>query len=280
MAKLFLGLAIALMLAAAVLGFLAKGNIDTLQGQLKQTKGQLESTKTTLRKTEGDLKKTTEDLTAANTKIESQTTEIGGLKKDKEELGTQLATVKADLETKSKFISELEEKLKGTDPTKIVDVNTIITERDQLKNDLTKAQAELAEQRQLADTLTAKMGEKDAALGVAQSEVNRYRANVARNGLTGRVLAVNPGWNFVVLSVGDRQGAATGATMVVTRDGRAIGKARITSVEPSTAIADLIPGSFARGVTVQPGDVVVYEGSRARPNTLATPGPGAPLPQN
>jgi len=64
MAKLFLGLAIALMLAAAVLGFLAKGNIDTLQGQLKQTKGQLESTKTTLRKTEGDLKKTTEDLTA------------------------------------------------------------------------------------------------------------------------------------------------------------------------------------------------------------------------
>ena len=67
--------------------------------------------------------------------------------------------------------------------------------------------------------------------------------------------------------------------MVVTRGGEAIGKARISSVEPSTSIADLIPGSFRKGVSVQPGDVVVYEGSRGRPNTLTTPAPGGALPQ-
>jgi hypothetical protein len=281
MAKLFLGLAIALMLAAAVLGFLAKGNIEKLQSTLDQTKKTLVRTEGTLRKTEGELKKTQEDLTAANTKIESQTTEINGLKKDKDDLGMQLASAKADLESKTTQLADALKKLE--DALKNVpggNIDELAKKVEQMQNDLTKAQAELAEKTQLAEALAAQARQKDEALTASQSEVNRYRANVARNGLTGRVSAVNPGWNFVVLSVGDRQGAATGAIMVVTRGGEAIGKLRITAVEPSTSIADIIPGSFRKGVSVQPGDVVVYEGSRARPNTLANPGPGAPLPQN
>ena len=55
MAKLFLGLAIAVMLASAVLGFLAKGNIDKLQSEYKGTKQQLGQTQNTLRKTEADI---------------------------------------------------------------------------------------------------------------------------------------------------------------------------------------------------------------------------------
>lgn len=262
MAKLFLGLAIALMLAAAVLGFLAKGNIEKLQSILKQTQGQLASTKDQLRKTEGELKDTTEKLTAANTKIDEQTTAINGLKKDKDELNTQLATMRSDLEKKTAEYDELKvafdkiPKIPGENP------EDLAKKLEQMQNDLTRAQTELVEQRALTDQLTAQNNQKEADLGVAKSEVDRYRKNVARNGLTGRVLAVNPGWNFVVISVGDRQGAATGATMVVTRGGEVIGKSRITSVEPSTSIADLIPGSFRKGVSVQPGDVVVYEGAR------------------
>lgn len=281
MAKLFLGLAIALMLAAAVLGFLAKGNIEKLQSTLDQTKKTLVRTEGTLRKTEGDLKKTTEDLTAANTKIEGQTTEINGLKKDKDELTTQLATAKSDLEKATAQLADAEKKLQ--EALKNVpggSIEQLAKEVEQMKNDLTKAQAELAEKSQLAEALAAQNRQKEESLAASQSEVNRYRANVARNGLTGRVSAVNAGWNFVVLSVGDKQGAATGATMVVTRGGEAIGKLRITAVEPTNSIADIIPGSFRKGMSVQPGDVVVYEGSRAKPNTLATPGPGAPLPQN
>jgi len=56
MAKLFLGLAIALMLATAVLGFLAKGKIDTLQSQYKGTKQSLVQTQNSLRNHENTLK--------------------------------------------------------------------------------------------------------------------------------------------------------------------------------------------------------------------------------
>jgi hypothetical protein len=279
MAKLFLGLAIALMLAAAVLGFLAKGNIEKLQSSLDQSKKGLVREEGLRRKAEGELKKTQEDLTAANTKIEAQTTEINGLKGKVDTAEKALAEATLNLDTRTKELADLKASMPKDatgGETPIADLKTRI---EQMDNDLKRTKIELDEKTQMVDALTAQTREKESALAATQSEINRYRANVTRQGLTGRVLAVNPGWNFVVLSVGDKQGAATGSTMVVTRGGEAIGKARITSVEPSTSIADLIPGSFRKGVSVQPGDVVVYEGSRGKPNTLATPAPGGALPQ-
>ena len=277
MAKLFIGLAIAVMLAAAVLGFLAKGNIDKLQSVLKETKQTLARTETTLRKTEGELKKTQEELTAANTKIEQQTGEIAGLKKDKDDLGMQLAEAKMALETKSKELAELVEKMKGSDPTKpAVDPAVIMAELEQKKADLAKAQNELAEKSQMVETLNRSKIENEEKLSTANKEIERYRTGVTKQGLTGKILAVNSGWNFVVLSVGDRQGAASGGVMIVTRGGEPIGRVRITSIEPSTSIADIIPGSVRRGVTIQPGDAVVYEGPRTKPNALAAPAPGVP----
>ena len=65
----------------------------------------------------------------------------------------------------------------------------------------------------------------------------------------------------MVLSIGDRQGAVANAEMILQRGGSQIGKVRITSVEPSTSVADIIPGSLARGVRVQPGDQVIFPGS-------------------
>jgi hypothetical protein len=49
--------------------------------------------------------------------------------------------------------------------------------------------------------------------------------------------------------------------MLVLRDGTLIGKIRISSVEPATAIGDIITSSLARGVEVQPGDNVIYAGT-------------------
>jgi hypothetical protein len=65
-----------------------------------------------------------------------------------------------------------------------------------------------------------------------------------------------------VLSIGDKAGLKSGVQMIVVRGNQAIGKVRVTSVEPNTAIADVLPGSMARGQSVQAGDTVIYEGSR------------------
>jgi hypothetical protein len=82
-------------------------------------------------------------------------------------------------------------------------------------------------------------------------------------GIRGTVLAVNPAYNFVVLSLGARQGVEPNSEMLVLRGGSFIGKIRISSVEPATAIGDIITSTLARGVQVQPGDTVVYAGNNS-----------------
>ena len=82
-----------------------------------------------------------------------------------------------------------------------------------------------------------------------------------RTGVRGTVLAYNQVYNFVVLNLGARHGVESNSEMLVLREGTLIGKIRISSVEPATAIGDIIPSSLARGVQVQPGDTVIYGGT-------------------
>jgi hypothetical protein len=83
----------------------------------------------------------------------------------------------------------------------------------------------------------------------------------SRTGVRGTVLAYNQVYNFVVLNLGARHGVESNSEMLVLREGTLIGKIRISSVEPATAIGDIIPSSLARGVQVQPGDTVIYAGT-------------------
>ena len=59
----------------------------------------------------------------------------------------------------------------------------------------------------------------------------------------------------------ERQGVVPNSEMLVMREGSLIGKIRISSVEPTTSIGDIITNSLARGVQVQPGDIVIYAGN-------------------
>ena len=80
-------------------------------------------------------------------------------------------------------------------------------------------------------------------------------------GIHGTVLAVNRAYNFVVLNLGGQHGVEANSEMLVFRDRSLIGRIRISSVEPATAIGDIISNSLARGVEVQVGDIVIYAGT-------------------
>ena len=91
--------------------------------------------------------------------------------------------------------------------------------------------------------------------------VQRQSSSSHRAGVHGSVLAYNQAYNFVVLNLGARNGVEANSEMLVLRDGTLIGKIRISSVEPATAIGDIMTNSLARGVQVQPGDNVIYAGT-------------------
>ncbi|PYK31841.1 MAG: hypothetical protein DME57_02250 [Verrucomicrobia bacterium] len=98
-----------------------------------------------------------------------------------------------------------------------------------------------------------------------QAEDEKKRRAVAHRkvGVQGKILAVNQAYNFVVLNLGGRNGVESHSEMLIVRDGTFIGKIRISSVEPATAIGDIITSTLARGVQVQPGDIVIYAGSNS-----------------
>ena len=73
------------------------------------------------------------------------------------------------------------------------------------------------------------------------------------------ILAVNPAWNFVVINLGDKNGVVNNAELLVKRGKLLVGKVRITSVEPSTSIADIVANSVPSGVTITPNDQVIYQ---------------------
>ena len=98
----------------------------------------------------------------------------------------------------------------------------------------------------------------------AQLEEKKRRALVRQKaGVQGKVLVVNQAYNFVVLNLGGRNGVEPHSEMLIVRDGTYIGKIRISSVEPATAIGDIIISTLARGVQVQPGDTVIYAGTNS-----------------
>jgi hypothetical protein len=176
-----------------------------------------------------------------------------------------LAKVTADLEEKTKSIAALEEQMKGLkgilgefggSP------EAIAAKIKELAEAKTKAETELAESKQIQATLQAKANDMEQQVTTKQRVIDEYKTGFMKNGLTGKILAFNPGWNFVVLNIGDAAGVKVGAQMVVTRAGAMIGKVKVTSVEPKQSIADVLPGTLARGETVQPGDSVVFEGRR------------------
>ncbi len=281
MAKIFLGIALAVMLATAALGFLTQQNATKMANSLKKTTEDLGATKGKLNLTEGNLKKSQDELTAATAKMEEQVKEITTQKGQMDDLTKKIGDAAKDVEEKTAAIAILEMKIKdlmagpGKGP-KIDGEDPIVTA---LKGELEKMKTERDEAKQFAETLTAKKQEIEAQISPLKEYKRIHEGNIAKQGLTGRVLAVNGGFNFVVLSVGDKQGSVMGATLLVLRSGEPIAKARVTSVEASNSIADILPNSVRKGVTVQPGDTVVFEGSRAAaPAGQPAPGAQAGLP--
>jgi hypothetical protein len=282
MAKLFIGLALLCMLATAGLGFLAKGNVDKLISTVKEKTIEVDKKTGEARTALKEKEKAEEELKVATVKAE-EATKASELKDGElQKANVQIAEAKATIDAKTKEITDLNTKIAGmpTSPTAPVGDDPRVAA---LTAELQKSQADLAEIRQVAEITANRAKDTEAKLAAAEQKQKIREQQLGVAGLQGRILAVNSGWNFVVLSVGDKQGVAVNAPLLVVRGGEPIARLRISSVEPSTSIADVIPGTVRRGATVQPGDTVIFEGRKGAPNQPANGGnveaaEPAPLP--
>jgi cell shape-determining protein MreC len=259
------GLAIVLLFFAAFFGFLNGQKIKALRTSASAAQAARDAAERRIREklnpsasgTGQELSK----LTEAENRAAKAEAALAQIQKEKADLQAKLDENQKDTAALQSRAEEPEKKSNAAaadSPPATAPVADLQAQLDDLRRQLDSAEKEkafLAEK--LQDTQEHASQPKE---GKKRHETVR-EAGPRRTGLRGTVLAVNQAYNFVVLNLGARHGVESNAEMLVLRDGALVGKIRISSVEPATAIGDIITNSLARGAQLQPGDSVIYGGT-------------------
>lgn len=268
MAKIFSILTVVLAGLALYLGLESGKRIKELQDAGKKTQGKLVVTEKNLKDTQDKLAETQTKLDQTEKDLESTRAELTKAKQDLTSAQSELTTAKDALAKANMELNTIKEEIEKVLPgaglqgigklkDSITELTTKVKDQETAIGNLEKNKAEL---EATVTSLSKSVEEKTGEVAAKETTIKKYRDNIMQKGVSGRVMAVNAGWGFCVLSVGDRAGAAANKVMIVARNGQAIGKVRITNVEATQSVADIIPNSFVKGMYVQPGDQVIYTG--------------------
>ena len=253
----------ALLSLSVLLALLNLQKTRGLRAEVAQSKTSRLSAERQSASREKQLKEREAAVTAANAKFGDAENKIANHEAELAKAQSEKNDLQAKLRANENEIAELRKRIDSAE-TKPAAANSPASSLVELQAQLddAKKQLDAAEREKilLADKIK-RTQEKPAQLETERKPRPAPGANTP--GIRGTVLAVNQAYNFVVLSLGARQGVEANTEMLVLRGGSFIGKIRISSVEPATAIGDIITSTLARGVQVQPGDTVVYAGNNS-----------------
>jgi myosin heavy subunit len=201
------------------------------------TSEDLKSTKTTLDKTK-------EDLTDAQAKNQELSLTAEKLDKDLTSTKSNLESTNSKLKVTQEQLQTYTDELKGKKPT---DLFTEITDLSE------KVKVAESENKLLA---SAKEKMEVELKKLRESEELRRPGGTKSISLSGKIVAVNPTWNFVILDLGKNDQVVEGLSMVIYRGEKMIGKVKVVTVDATTSVADLMPGTPAQAIEV--GDQVIY----------------------
>lgn len=200
---------------------------------------------------------------------------ISELTAQKQSLDSDLAKQKSDLSGKTTQLTEAQSKLTKAEGELAIANTDILTKAEKI----TQLEAQIAaaatavgtpvsaeeDKARIAEleAINAKLDEDNKNLeGKLVTFQKATREKETKDGLTrltGRVLAVNEAWNFVILSLGKRNGVESNMEFLVKRGSTLIGKIKTATLYPETSTADIIPASLTRGLSIQPGDDIIYQ---------------------
>jgi multidrug efflux pump subunit AcrA (membrane-fusion protein) len=259
MGKLLVIASVVISLATAGIGFLNKGKLSESKDSIAAAEAAKQAADQKVAETGKALKAKTDELATATA--------------EKEQAVAAASQAKADLDKANASLADATSKATAAEG-KAADLETQLTiAKEQIANATNtnnqpastepnaETQALIQEQQTLIAKLQSELDSSKAVTKDLETKNKQRELKVLAKGTEGRVLAVNPAWNFVVLNLGDKQGIANNTELLVKRGTRYLGKVRITSVEPSTSIADIVANSMPQGTTISPGDNVIFQGS-------------------
>jgi len=258
--KTLIGVSALLLCAAAIFGALNVAKVKTLRSAMAHAVAARDSAEHDRAKQQKEFKARESAIAAEQAKLGEYPGKTGAAENQLTQILNEKTQLEAKLQDKEGEILALQKQVEEKHPAS---VNPGAPSAVELQAQLDDARQQLDSAEREKSLLSEKL--QSVKERSSQLEDEKKRRTVARGkvGVRGTVLAVNQAYNFVVLNLGGRNGVEPHSEMLVVRDGTFIGKIRISSVEPATAIGDIMTGTLARGVQVQPGDIVIYAGTNS-----------------
>lgn len=234
--RISLILAIIAALAAGTLNILqVRDKISTLvsqrddeRGKKEQALSDLSKSKTELAKTQDTLKQATQDLADAKSERDKAVAISTAQTKRADELSDKLAKTAQDLDaTQTKLAAYV---ATGKSADEVGKLSRALT-------DSQEAVEILNEEKLVLIRTIIRLTNELARISGTTEFVVKLRAD-----LRGKILVVDPKWDFVVLNIGLDQGVLEDGELLVSREGKLVAKVVVRSVEKNRCIANVVPG--------------------------------------
>jgi hypothetical protein len=209
----------------------------------------------------GDAERSQLEASKAKTEAKNATAAADKARKDLETAKNDLAAASEKADQQEKRATDLAGRLDKTTLERndsqaklaawlafghsIEDIKTVLADNKKLLGD---NDALKGENKVLARTLNQTKSELDVLTG------RKSRVEL-RPDLRGKVIAVDPKYEFVVLDIGLEDGALNRGEMLVNRSGKLVARVRILNVEPHRCVANVLP-DWKQGEIME-GDVVL-----------------------
>ena len=258
--KALIGISVLFLAFAALLGVLNTAKVKALRSKVADAIAARDGAERLRTTQEKGIKAREAAIAAEKAKIAESESKIANAESELVKTQTEKADLQAKLQANETEMANLQKQIDEAKPSS---VNPGAPSGVELQAQLDDARRQLDSAEREKALLSEKLQSVETRSSQLEEEKKRRAVAAGKVGVRGTVLAVNQAYNFVVLNLGNRQGVEPNSEMLVLRDGSFIGKIRISSVEPATAIGDIITSTFARGVQVQPGDIVIYAGTNS-----------------
>jgi hypothetical protein len=196
-------------------------------------------TKTELKKTQADLASTQQELADTKDARDKALARADQQQKRADELSDKLAKATQERDDAQNSLSAYQ--ATGLKPEEVIALNKKLKAANEQIMVITSDKNTI--QRELVRT-KAKL----------ESIIGPVQYIPLPPGLAGKVMVVDPKWDFVIVNVGDEQGAIPDAEMLVSRDGKLVAKVVIRSVEKDRCVANIVPG-WKLGELIEGDDV-------------------------
>ena len=199
--------------------------LDTTEKNLKKTQGELAQTQQDLADTQADRDKAVARADAQAKRADMLSDKLTAVTQERDDAQNSLAQYKATDMTPDQVL-KLGKDLKNAR----AEVEVVNGEKVVLLHNITRLKTELKK-------------------FVGPDEYVKLPSD-----LHGKIVCVDPKWDFVVLNVGEDQGVISDGELLVSRQGKLVAKVIVRSVQKDRCIANLMPG-WKLGEMIEGDDV-------------------------